>query len=311
MTGDCVRDCSLLIKTVPSYEIYHFDSYDVGGEEWTTNPEYMVDSSTSMQAVESANGIIQYCLSTTYTPSDEFHTYRVFDKIEFRIFAFYSGGTAVDVKCRPVFSAGDGSNYQYSINDTYDNAVWTNWEDITSDTNAPSEWTEEDITNLGMDVERAGAGTADCNVGKIEVRVQWHYEVPIIFPHREGAEGKLSKVLTLFNFWTDDYDIIDEGMNDDGITLRGLDIMCEDIEPECMSFPACFPWCVNIGATAQFHKKWHMLEVLANTGIIIEFDTLEKTLDGTFIIKSINLSSVNDERAYMYNVILKRKTYGD
>ncbi|MCK4328498.1 hypothetical protein KAX02_01520 [candidate division WOR-3 bacterium] len=311
MTDICVRDCTLMIKTVPEYEIYHFNHYDAGGEEWSTNPEYMIDISITTQAEETVNAVVQHCDYTSYTSSDEFYRYRVFDKIEFRVFAFYDAGTACDVKCRPVFSAGDGSNYQYSINSTYANAEWTIWEDITSDTNAPSEWTENDIINLGMDVERAGAGNGTCKVGKIEVRVQWHYEIPIIYPHREGAEGKLNKILTLFNFWTDDYDIIDEGMNDDGLTLRGLDIMCEDVEPECFSFPACFPWCANIGSTAQFHKKWHMLEVLANTGITIEFDTLDKTLDGTFVIKSINLSSVNNERAYMYNIILKRKTYGD
>ena len=288
----CIRDCSLLLKTPSEYATYRFNNYDAGGEEWSTSPENMVDASLNYASTESVSGVVEYCTSTSYPPLDEYRAYKVFDKVEFRIFAFYNRGTAVDIKCRPVFYEGDGSDFQYSLNETYDYAEWTDWEDITYDTNAPDIWYASDIVNLGMDVERAGAGTADCVASKIEIRVQWHYEIPVIFPHREGINDSFNKILTLFNFWTDDYDIIDEGMNGDAFSIKGLDA-----------------YCPNIMSSDEFNKKWHLLETLADAGIVIQIDTLDKTYNGTFVIKSIGTSSVHDEKACDYNISFKRKTY--
>ena len=51
-------------------------------------------------------------------------------------------------------------------------ATWTDWIDITSDTNAPGTWTWADVTNLDLDITASVVG-GKAQVYKVELSVTY------------------------------------------------------------------------------------------------------------------------------------------
>ncbi len=73
-------------------------------------------------------------------------------KVELRTKGFYYlWGDDRDIILRPVFPSGDGDNHTFDT--PWWHPDWSEWFDITNDTNAPLTWTFEDVATLDCDVE--------------------------------------------------------------------------------------------------------------------------------------------------------------
>ena len=123
---------------------YYFNAYDEGGLEWAYSPELMVDGDTGTDAYDNV-GSHQLLTDNTCGGTD----LGKITKVEIRL---HGQITDDEVEVTPIFTGGDGDVH-------YSNSVihkWTNYMDITSDTNAPATWSWANVVSLDCDVRNTG-----------------------------------------------------------------------------------------------------------------------------------------------------------
>jgi len=155
---------------------YYFDAYDSGGEEWETNPGYMVDNKTFTYAGSNTLGDIELCNGNTCDGTD----LGTITKVEIRAFGLADpgGSSNAEVSLRPVFTGGDGTNHD--IGDIFGD--WSSYIDITTDTNAPT-WNWTHIQNLDCDVEITAEGASFVGkVAKVEIQVTYETVATVVEP---------------------------------------------------------------------------------------------------------------------------------
>ena len=150
---------------------YYFNTYDEGGEEWNTNPGYMVDGDIETNAQDDSGEWQTQLLTGNTCDGTNLGT---ISKVELRIhcttyltqFEMQTG----EIKLRPVFGgSSDGDNH--NVGNVDDN--WSDYIDITNDTNAPSTWTWSDIQNLDCDVDGIFYNIF-LLASKVEIRVTYY-----------------------------------------------------------------------------------------------------------------------------------------
>ncbi len=165
---------SFFIPTpAPSEISFYFDAYDAG-TAWSINPQNMVDGSTGTAAVSQGfnePNLAQLC--NTNTSSDQGGA---ITKVEIRAYGG-RGGTPTSWDLIPVFgatSSGDAHDLKAS---TSSSADWSDYFDITNDTNAPGTWLWANVASLDCSIEwvrNAGDGPGDnVNCGQIDIRVTY------------------------------------------------------------------------------------------------------------------------------------------
>ncbi len=143
-----------------------FSGYDPF-EAWETNPWNMADCDQYTYASTTSDGDVQLLkdVVTTTSISD------TITKVEIRAWGYYSVlGNDADIILRPVFRLGDGDNHVYDCDSM---PGWSQWFDITTDTNAPDPWTAADVYNLECDVEADGSGRFTLYCSILQIRVTW------------------------------------------------------------------------------------------------------------------------------------------
>ena len=98
-------------------------------------------------------------------------------KVELRVLGgAWNGEYNDDITLQPVFSGGDGDDHQldmYSSSGEGDYG-WSNYADITTDTNAPSPWTWTGVQNLGCKAKHTVVGSEEYMLGaRCEIRVTY------------------------------------------------------------------------------------------------------------------------------------------
>jgi len=141
---------------------YYFNAYDEGGEEWFSYPERMVDGATGTVA-GGMEEEIQLLTGNTCRGTD----LGTITKVELRAYGTI-GGFVAGVLLRPVFS-GSSDGDDHNLSEVSDD--WTDYVDITSDTNAPGTWSWTNVQNLDCDAEVYGGMSA--GVAKVEIRVTY------------------------------------------------------------------------------------------------------------------------------------------
>ena len=146
---------------------YCFSKYDLMNA-WETNPQYMVDGDENTSASTKINGDVQ----VVYDPVTNGPGPGTITKVEFRARGNFSGDCYAWIILCPIFRLGDGDDRNWTLNTTPE---WSQWYDITDDTNAPDPWTVNDIANLkirltaGMPICPGRVITIYCS--KVELRV--------------------------------------------------------------------------------------------------------------------------------------------
>lgn len=158
------------VSASPNTVTYYFDDYDPTGA-WTSMPENMVDGDTNTFATailvmtQTQSLISNTCLGTDLG---------TITKVEIRAWVYQQVGG--ELTFIPVFSSGDGDNH-LRISDEWVQK-WTDYIDITTDTNAPATWTFTDIQNLNGKIKNtAPSPSYPLSVAKIEIQVT--YDEPV------------------------------------------------------------------------------------------------------------------------------------
>lgn len=170
---------------------YYFNSYDTVTEKWTTDPENMADGDTGTYATTATLNQVELLDGNTCAGND----LGTIISVEIRVYGFI-GDVYGDVYLRPIFSDGDGDNH--TVNDIAD--AWSNYFDITNDTNAPDRWTWSLIDSLKCDVEYFFNNGLGAGVCKVEIRVTYYIPIPASKYSVElrNKAGELKRFLTPF-----------------------------------------------------------------------------------------------------------------
>lgn len=158
--------CLLPISVFADTVTYYFNGYSAG-EVWDTSPANMVDGDIGTYA--SATPFLTDTQLLNTNTCDGTGLGRI-TKVELRVYGYKELG-GVGINIRPVFSGGDGNEYDTNMTTS---AGWSSYIDITLSANAPQDWLWGNIQNLDCDVEANGAlelTTLYCS--KVEVRVTY------------------------------------------------------------------------------------------------------------------------------------------
>jgi hypothetical protein len=151
-----------------SENTYYFDRHNTE-VEWATNAGNMVDSDPDTYASTTEDGDTQLLNNNTCTGSESGTITGVFIRAK----AYYTGA-AREVVLQPVFPGGDGDNHSFYPPLGLPNADWSEWFNITDDTNSHSYWTWRDVDNLVVKV-KVGLGMTGYTlyVSKVEIKVEY------------------------------------------------------------------------------------------------------------------------------------------
>jgi len=167
--GGSVKVSKVEIRVSYNEITYYFDAYDESaGEEWDTNPGFMVNSSLTSDATTNASGTDTQLLVGNTCDGTEL----LGDILTVELRCYGKLGTesaGAEIELRPVFfGLGDGDTHASGI--IADTDAWSGYIDITNDTNAPATWDWDDIKNLNCDVDGTqGVDKPYC--AKVEIRV--------------------------------------------------------------------------------------------------------------------------------------------
>jgi len=237
-------------KTITGY----FNNYDIGGEEWQYSPQQMADGSINLYAASKTVNEIELLTSNSLIEPLQYGNTVV--KVEIRARHRTYTATTGTIALRPVFSDGDGDNH---ILNSINLGAWSEWFDITEDTNAPSTWTWEDVNNLDVNhwmVKTVCGNPNGCQTARIEIRVTWHDSVTLSGPLWNSLDNKLDKQLKPFNLWKD-YKLHDEGIAGQPLNFEGIEVgICKgSIDEYGICFPLCMPICFNSVISTSVSKS--------------------------------------------------------
>jgi len=313
--SDC-GNCELCTFTVERSEVYYFDSYVTDGARpgWEDDPDYMVDGFLTTAAYSWTSNEIQWLDENTATVQ----TGRPILRVEIRAFSgtAYAGSLCGPLfqYLRPIFIAGQGDTHSfippYPPVSNSSTPNWSEWFDITTDTNAPGAWTWDDIVALDMDTWIVRTVCGDPNASacyKVEIRVTWTESVQMYFP--KSIDGGLSKNIDIFNLWKTTIRTRDSGLNSQPYRFSGVMMPICDAAGVVLCFPLCFPACFEAGAAVD--------EISAPTVFATIHEWIEnhdevtiscygQCADGVYIIKQFSTHSMRSPDYYGYNLTLEK-----
>jgi len=161
----------------PNYELgrtanatYYFNSFSVG-EHWETDYAYISDGDETTYGTTSQNGHTVHLLNgNTCLYGTNLGTIL---KVEVRAKGSYAWSVdeTVRIDLRPIFTDGDGDNHTFTLPRNI--FEWSEWFNITDDTNAPSTWSWYNVSNLNCDLESLDAISTGPYCSKVEIRVNY------------------------------------------------------------------------------------------------------------------------------------------
>jgi len=148
--------------------IFYFDSVQPDPLDWDwVKADLMVDGDPDTYAEGDVDDLTQPLFSNT-SPAAGLSPIR---KVEIRARGEYSleFEGPLSVLLTPVFVGGDGDGHNFPLTET---PAYSEWFDITHDTNAPAVWTETELNNLDCKVKTLGACQLHL-VSIVEIRVTY------------------------------------------------------------------------------------------------------------------------------------------
>jgi hypothetical protein len=142
-------------------------------ETWSNTPAAMVDGDIALFTytdtfTDGGDGEVQLLDANTCLGLES----ATIDTVELRVYGKEDIITTADkITLRPVFAAGDGDNHDFDVDIA---EAWSGWMDITTDTNAPSPWTWDDVVMLCCDVVSSMTSNESNNrlsASKVEIKV--------------------------------------------------------------------------------------------------------------------------------------------
>lgn len=120
-------------------------------------------------------------------------------------------------------------------------------------------------------------------------------------PTWDNAKASISKDVVLFNFWSNELDTVDKGINEEPEVLIGIWQVCGEWEGFCL--PICLPICFSNKLSDAVDE----LNDIMNNGEEITINELGDCLNGVFIIQDFQFSTIKGTpMAFTYMLKLQK-----
>lgn len=315
MNNEC-KNCELCTFTVERSEQFYFNSYTTDGLRlaWEDDPEDMVDGLLTAFASTDTDNRIQWLDENTAI----LQTDKTIIKVEIRAFSTTGSPSGLAGPLyqylRPVFTGGQGDNHVWQPPTAPSGdavANWSQWFDITSDTNAPGTWTWVDVVALDMDTWAIRPVSGDPQIlrcARVEIRVTWTESVQMYFPRT--IDGGLSKNVDIFNLWETTVKTRDSGLNSQQYRFSGTMMpICGVGATVVLCFPICFPLCFEVGtaaATISAQTVFQTIHEWIENHDEVTISCYGDCADGTYVIKQFGTHSMRSPDYYGYDLILEK-----
>lgn len=122
-------------------------------------------------------------------------------------------------------------------------------------------------------------------------------------PQYNGEDNKITKDINRFNFWSGNYAIHDEGINNQPLILRGIEFASCDEEyvGMCLSNSSCFNLCFNM----KFTNKFRFLMDMSNDNEEVTILGLGDCMDSVYIIKHFGFKTLTP-RSRSWTITLEK-----
>ncbi len=157
------------VSAIEETYILPFGIYDEERDYWETNPSYMVDENPNNYANTTIVDDSQFLMTAIML--DDLGTVK---KVELRVRAYWTGATR-DITLRPYFSGRDPGDLHTWYEVPENDGNWSDWMDITTDTNANSFWDWRHVEDLCCLVT-VGDGSSGFNLWCSQVEIRVTYE---------------------------------------------------------------------------------------------------------------------------------------
>jgi hypothetical protein len=290
---------------------YYFDGY-TDNTNWGF-PERMVDNNLANFASAGIASILTLNSNTCVTALTG-----AIQTVELRVYGKAGAGNRTNNRTQliPIFDNGNGDNHISQWTST--TASWSEWFNITYDTNAPIKWTWSDIINFQCYCQSINHSSSN-KIAKVEMRVTYSscndcdtfsiagdsYTVLLSAPIWGGEDNKIVKDIDRKSFWSGNYEVNDDGINSQPLVLTGVEFAsCED--DLCgISFEsdAHFSLCFNM----KFTNKMRFITEMSNNNEEVTISGLGDCMDGVYIIKHFHYDNIKGAiNAYAWNMTLEK-----
>ena len=109
------------------------------------------------------------------------------------------------------------------------------------------------------------------------------YTVILRKPHPNSVDRKLNKNINRFNFWSGNYRVHDDGIQNQPLTLQGI-----EIEEYAGCFPLCFPICFRM----TLANKLEFILDMSNNNEEVTISGLGNCVDAVYIIKRFSFETL-------------------
>lgn len=117
------------------------------------------------------------------------------------------------------------------------------------------------------------------------------YTVYLKMPQPNGEDNSISKDISRFNFWSGSYSIHDDGINNQPLTLRGIEFAACDEEYAGACFEGgglCFPIYFN----SKFTNKFRFIMEMSDNNEEVTISGLGDCMDAVYIIKHFRFETL-------------------
>ena len=108
-------------------------------------------------------------------------------------------------------------------------------------------------------------------------------------PQYSGEDNKITKDTINFNFWSGNFAIHDNGIQNQPLILHGIEYAdCYSDFGVCFDEDLCFPMCFNM----PFENKFKFIMAMSNDNEEVTISGLGDCMDAVFVIKNFNFKTL-------------------
>ena len=116
------------------------------------------------------------------------------------------------------------------------------------------------------------------------------YTVYLHKPEWNSAHNKIAKNLQRFSFWTENYKVHDQDIDNQPLVLTGTESW-EGIKKSGICAPFCAPLCVRI-LLPEFYSHFRHLHEIMDNHEEITISGLGECIDAVYVIKDLKIDTI-------------------
>lgn len=116
------------------------------------------------------------------------------------------------------------------------------------------------------------------------------YTIQLHMPEIRGENNQINKDLQSFSFWTENYDVRDDGINSQPLVLTGIESY-KGVTKSGLCAPLCAPWCISV-LLPEFYRYVRQLWEIMDNHEEVTITGLGDCMDAVYVIKDLTVDTI-------------------